>query len=109
MPQEIRPEDLDLASIIRPGDNIVWGAGPPTLVEKLLEQRHRIGHANVFLAGGRIKPEHADVLTFTSFGAMGNRSLAKAGMLRVIPSHLSPLNGYFESGVLRERAGMTAM
>ncbi len=101
MPQEIRLEDLDLASIIRPGDNIVWGAGPPALVEKLLEQRHRIGHANVFLAGGRIKPEHADVLTFTSFGAMGNRSLAKAGALRVIPSHLSPLNGYFESGLLR--------
>ena len=48
MPQEIRLEDLDLASIIRPGDNIVWGAGPPTLVEKLLEQRAVSNYADDF-------------------------------------------------------------
>ena len=101
MPQEIRLDDLDFASIIRPGDHIVWGAGPPTLVAKLIEQRGRIGPAEVFLAGGRIRPEEADVLNFTSFGAMGNRALAKAGVLRVVPAHLSSLNGWFESGVLR--------
>ena len=98
---EIRLDDLDFASIIRPGDHIVWGAGPPTLVAKLLEQRGRIGPAEVFLAGGRIRPEEADVLNFTSFGAMGNRALAKAGVLRVVPAHLSSLNALFESGVLR--------
>ncbi len=101
MPQEIRLEALDFASIIRAGDHIVWGAGPPALVAKLLEQRHRIGHAQVFLAGGRIKPEHADVVSFTSFGAMGNRALGKAGALHVIPAHLSALNAWFDSGVLR--------
>jgi acetyl-CoA hydrolase len=101
MPQEIRLDDLDFASIIRTGDHIVWGAGPPTLVAKLLEQRGRIGPAEVFLAGGRIRPEEADVLNFTSFGAMGNRALAKAGVLRVVPAHLSALNAWFESGVLR--------
>ena len=98
---EIRLDDLDFASIIRPGDHIVWGGGPPTLVAKLLEQRSRIGPAEIFLAGGRIKPEEADVLRFTSFGAMGNRALARAGVLRVIPAHLSALNPWFEGGLLR--------
>jgi acyl-CoA hydrolase len=98
--KEIRLDDLDLGSIIGPGDHIVWGAGPPALVAKLLEQRNRIGPAEVFLAGGRIRPDEADVLSFTSFGAMGNRALAKAGALRVIPAHLSELNPWFESGVL---------
>jgi acetyl-CoA hydrolase len=98
---EIRLDDLDFASIIRPGDHIVWGAGPPALVEKLLEQRRRIGPAEVFLAGGRIRPDQADVLSFSSFGAMGNRALAKAGVLRVIPAHLSALNPWLESGLLR--------
>src|SRR5262245_43329234 len=98
---EIRLDDLDFASFVRPGDHIVWGGGPPSLVRKLLEQRHRIGPCEIFLAGGRIKPEEADALRFTSFGAMGNRGLARAGILRVIPAHLSELNRWFESGVLR--------
>ena len=109
MPREIKLDDLDLAGIIRPGDQVVWGQGigePATIVEKLLEQRHRIGGASVFLAGvrsrGGVPPEQADVLTFTSFGAMGNLlALSRAGSLHVIPTHLSTLKGYFESGVIR--------
>jgi acyl-CoA hydrolase len=109
MPQEIKLEALDLAAMIRPGDQIVWGQGagePSILVEKLLEQRHRIGHASVFLGGVRsrrmLKPEHADVLTFMSFGTMGNlRTLAAAGRLLIIPTHLSQLPVYFEQGVIR--------
>jgi acyl-CoA hydrolase len=99
--REIRLDDLDLASIIRPADKIVWGAGPPTLVGKLLEQRGRLVSAEVFLAGGRIRPDEADFVSFTSFGAMGNRALAKAGLLHLIPAHLSVLNSWFESGLLR--------
>src|SRR5215469_11530407 len=99
--KEILLDDLDFASIIRPGDNIVWGAGPPALVAKLLEQRGRFGPAEVFLAGGRVRPDDTDVLSFTSFGAMGNRALAKAGLLHVIPAHLSALNPWFENGLLR--------
>ena len=98
---EIRLDDLDFSSIIRSGDHVVWGAGPPALVAKLLEQRGRVGAAKVFLAGGRVRPEEADVLSFTSFGAMGNRALARAGVLGVIPAHLSSLDAWFDSGVLR--------
>jgi acyl-CoA hydrolase len=99
--KEIRLDDLDFASIIRPGDKIVWGAGPPALVAKLLEQRGRFGPAEVFLAGGRVRPDETDVLSLTSFGAMGNRAVAKAGVLHVIPAHLSALNPWFENGLLR--------
>jgi len=108
MPQEIRLEDLDLAAIIRSGDHIVWGQGagePATLVEKLLEQRHRIGRASIFLGGVRsrrtLKPEHADVLTFSSFGAMGNlRALASKGLLRIVPAHLSQVYSYIQDGII---------
>jgi hypothetical protein len=96
MPQELDSRNLDFTGIIKPGDHIVWGQGsgePQTLVERLIEQRHRIGHASVFLGGisytGTLKPEHADVLTFTGYGAIGNlRDLLKAGVLRTIPCHL---------------------
>jgi acetyl-CoA hydrolase len=109
MLQEIDISNLDLAAIIRPGDHIVWGQGtgePLTLVEKIVEQRHRIGHASVFLGAicysDTLKPEHADVLTFSGFGAIENtRRLARAGALRIIPCHLSQLPGYFTDGIIR--------
>jgi acyl-CoA hydrolase len=101
MSHEIGLDQLDLSAIIRSGDHVVWGAGPPALVAKLLEQRHRVGGIKVFLAGGRIRPDETDGLSFTSFGAMGNRALAKAGMVHIVPAHLSALKPWFESGVLR--------
>ena len=99
--KEIRLDELDFSAIVRPGDHVVWGAGPPALVAKLLEQRHRVGPIEVFLAGGRIRPDETDGISFTSFGAMGNRALAKAGLVRIVPAHLSALNPWFDSGVLR--------
>jgi acyl-CoA hydrolase len=109
MTREIKLEDLDLGAIIRRDEQIVWGQGagePATLVEKLLEQRHRLGRASVFAAGVRsrrtITPAHADALTFTSFGAMGNLGgLARAGRLQVLPTHLSQVAGYFAQGLIR--------
>jgi acyl-CoA hydrolase len=109
MPQEIDARNLDFAALIRPGEHIVWGQGsgePLTLTETLVAQRHRIGHASAFIGGvsysGTLKPEHADVLTFTAYGAMGNlRTLAAAGALRIIPCHLSQLPGYFADGTIR--------
>ena len=109
MPQEIQRDALDLAALIRDGDHIVWGQGagePATLVEKLLEQRHRIGHASVFLGGLRSRRtllrEHADVLSFTSLGAIGSlRGFARDGLLQNVPCHLSQIPAYFERGILR--------
>ncbi len=109
MPKEIALENLDLAAIIREGDHIVWGSAtgePVQLIKRFLEQRHRIGHTNVFLGGisytDTLKPEHADVVNFTGFAAMARlRGLGRAGLLRIIPCHLSALCGYFETGLLR--------
>jgi acetyl-CoA hydrolase len=109
MPQEIRPDDLDLSAIIRPGDHVIVGQGTGearTLVEKLVEQRQRIGHAGLFVGGvcysDTLKPEHAESFTFTSLGAMGTlRRLGHAGVLRIIPCHLSQLPGYFINGQIQ--------
>ncbi|MGH7840825.1 MAG: acetyl-CoA hydrolase, partial [Candidatus Binataceae bacterium] len=109
MSHEIQLRDLDLSRIIRAGDHIVWGQGsgePVTLVEKLLEQRHAIGRIGVFLGGlcysDALKAEHADVIEFTAFGAIGTlRRLSTAGALRIIPLHLSQLPGYLLSGAIR--------
>ncbi len=108
MPKEIDLQALDLASIIRDGDHIVWGSGtgqPVRLIKKFLEQRHRLGHTSVFLGGisytDTLKPEHADVVRFTGFGAMARlRGFCRAGGLQVIPCHLSALCGYLERGII---------
>jgi acyl-CoA hydrolase len=108
MPKEIDLQNLDLAGIIRDGDHIVWGSGtgePVRLITKFLEQRHRIGRTSVFLGGisytDTLKPEHADVVSFSGFGAMARlRGFCRAGALRVIPCHLSALCGYLETGII---------
>jgi acyl-CoA hydrolase len=117
MPQEIDVRNLDLSTIIRPGDHIVWGNGsgePATLVEKFVEQRHQIGRTSAFIGGvsytNTLKPEHADVVSFTAFGAMGNlRVLSRAGVLRVIPCHLSQLPGYLTSGIIPSEVVFVSM
>jgi len=108
MPKEIDLQNFDLASVIRNGDRIVWfiGTGEPVrLINRFLEQRHRIGRTSVFLGGisytDTLKPEHADVVTFSGFGAMARlRGFCRAGALRVIPCHLSALCGYLENGII---------
>jgi acyl-CoA hydrolase len=108
MTKEIALQDLDLAAIIRDGEHLVWGSGtgePVQLIKKFLEQRHRIGRTSVFLGGisytDTLKPEHADVVTFSGFGAMARlRGFCRAGALRVIPCHLSALCGYLETGII---------
>jgi len=108
MPKEIALQDLDLADLIHDGDHLVWGSGtgqPISLIKRFLEQRQRFGHTSVFLGGisytDILKPEHADVVTFSGFGAMARlRGFCRAGALRVIPCHLSELCSYLQSGVI---------
>src|SRR5437763_10050386 len=108
MPKELDLNDLDLTRIIGDGDHIVWGSGtgePVQLIKKFLEQRHQIGRTSVFLGGisytDTLEPEHADVVSFSGFGAMARlRGFCRAGALKVIPCHLSALCGYLETGVI---------
>jgi acyl-CoA hydrolase len=92
---------VDLTSVVRPGDSIMWGqacAEPQTLVEALVSQRASLGAVGCFLGSsysGLLKPEHADHLKLSSYCGTGtNRALADAGVLDILPlpySQLGPL------------------
>jgi acyl-CoA hydrolase len=98
----------DLASLIRPGDTVMWGqshAEPVTLMRKLVEQRHRIGRVRVFLGigfGDVLAPQHSDAFDFLSYcGSGSNRQLARAGVLDILPVHYSQIPNLVRSGTLR--------
>ena len=96
---------IELGSVIRSGDRIVWGqacAEPQTLVESLVAQRAALGEVGCFLGSsysGIVKPEHADHLRLSSYCGTGtNRALADAGVLDLLPVPYSQLGA-----LLRER------
>jgi len=95
---------VDLTSVIRPGDAIIWGqacAEPQTLLEALVSQRARLGGVGCFLGSsysGVVKPEHADHLQLTSYCGTGtNRALADAGVLEILPVPYSQLGSLIRS------------
>src|SRR5574341_225136 len=99
---------VDLASVIRPGDAIIWGqacAEPQTLVEALVSQRSRLGTVGCFLGlsySGIVQPEHADYLRLTSYCGTGtNRALADAGALEILPAPYSQLGALIRSGRIK--------
>ena len=99
---------LDFAGIVRPGDGVMWGqasAEPLPLTAALMAQRHAIGRFSVFLGvtfSDTLKEEHADCVSFSAYcGTGGNRVLAKAGKLDILPSHYSELPGLIASGKLK--------
>jgi acetyl-CoA hydrolase len=98
MARRIKADALDLASLISPGDCVVWSQAcgePLTLTRRLMAQRHEIGHFDVFLGislGDTVDPEYADCVNFHSFCATGrNGRLAAAGKLQILPIHYSRL------------------
>lgn len=100
--------DLDLTRIVRPGDTVLWtqGVGEPVpVIERLLAQRHDIGGFSVLYGGAGyadvVRPEHADVISFRTLGAVGsNRVLCSAGVADILPCHLSDLPRLIDTGVL---------
>ena len=89
---------VDLRSVIRPGDGILWGqacAEPQTLVEALVSQRQGLAGVGCFLGSsysGIVRPEHADHLRLASYCGIGtNRALADAGALEILPVPYSQL------------------
>jgi acyl-CoA hydrolase len=99
---------VDLSSVVRPGDGIIWGqacAEPQTLVESLVAQRAQLGGVGAFLGSsysGIVKPEHADHLRLTSYcGTGSNRALADAGALEILPAPYSQLGALIGGGKIR--------
>jgi acyl-CoA hydrolase len=86
----------------------MWGQGsaePLPLTQALMAQRHAIGHFGVFLGvtfSDTLKAEYADCIRFSAYcGTGGNRALAKAGKLDILPCHYSQLPGMIASGQLK--------
>src|SRR5438552_13233456 len=103
-----RVPSVDLSSVVRPGDGLVWGqacAEPQTLVEALVAQRGALAGCSVFLGSsysGLVQPEHADHLRLSSYcGTGSNRALADAGVLQLLPAPYSQLGALIRSGRIR--------
>ncbi|TLX70646.1 acetyl-CoA hydrolase/transferase family protein [Pseudomonas nicosulfuronedens] len=108
MAKLLSQETLDLTSLIRPGDTVLWGqanAEPLPLTKALMEQRHDLGRIRVLLGipnSDSCRPEHADKIDFLSYcGSGANRQLAKAGALDILPCHYSEFPQMIRSGLLR--------
>ena len=106
--KELKLNALQLGGIIRPGDGVIWGQGsaePLPLTRALMAQRHAIGNFSVFLGvtfSDTLQEEHADCIRFSAYcGTGGNRALAQAGKLDILPCHYSQLPGLIASGRLK--------
>ena len=105
---ELKLDALDFSTIVRPGDTVMWGqadAEPLPLTQALMAQRHAVGNFNVFLGisySDTLKPEYADCIRFSGYaGTGGNRDLAKAGNLDIVPCHYSQLHTLMASRRLK--------
>ena len=106
--QIVECSELDWSAWIRDGDAVMWGqaaAEPLALTRELLRQRQRIGHLEVFIGAtwsDCTEVAGAGELRLRSYcGAAGNRLLAKAGVLDILPCHYSQLPALIRSGALR--------
>jgi acyl-CoA hydrolase len=109
MSHKLDINNIDLKRLIRANDGVVWGQGsgePLPLIEALIAQRREIGPVSAFIGGisysNTIVPAQTDGIRFSAFGAMGGwiRELSRAGMLNIIPCHLSHIPGYFADGTI---------
>ena len=105
MVREIDASALDLAGLVRPGDHVIWGQAtgePQTLSEALVRQRRALGPVHVFIAtcfSQTLRPEHADCMRITGFGAIGSAGdLARAGALDIVPCHVGQVAQYIADG-----------
>ena len=105
MPIELDLDQLDLPSLVRGGDCVIWSQGPSepqTLTRALVAQRERIGRFTAFLGSSyaqTFEPSQSDVIDFIGLGAVGHtRKLLESGALKVIPCHLSQFAAMLRTG-----------
>ena len=107
-PRRVPLDQVDFASLVRPGDTVMWSQGaaePSSLLERLLAQREHIGHFRIFVGGSfadTLRPEHADRIGMAGLGAVGtNRELCARRLMDVHPVHLSALPALLADGSIR--------
>ncbi len=103
--KQLDATQLDLREWIRPGDGIVMGQGtaePLTLTEALVQQRAGLGGVRLFLAvmfSDTFLPDNCDGFQVFGMGGVGtNRRLIKAGVMDVLPCHVSQVSTFIEGG-----------
>ena len=96
---------LDLREWIRSGDGIVMGQGtaePLTLTEALVAQRAGLGGVRLFLAAmfsSTFRPDACDGFEVYGMGGVGtNRRLIQAGVMDVVPCHVSQVSEFIAGG-----------
>lgn len=110
-PVEVTAEKLDLTTIIRPGDTMIWGQGtaePVALTRALVAQRHDIvgdgQRLNIFLGvtrGDTLSAEQTDTFRFFGLGGLGETArLSKVGAVDVLPIRLGSVTQLIRQGVL---------
>lgn len=107
-PRSVPLDQVDFASLVRPGDTVMWSQGaaePSSLLERLLAQREHVGHFRIFVGGSfadTLRPEHADRIGMAGLGAVGtNRELCARRLMDVHPVHLSALPALLADGSIR--------
>lgn len=105
--REFTLDGLDFADHVRPGDTVLFSpsmAEPTPLVAALMAQRAGLGGIRVLLGtsySGTVQPQHADHVRFAAFGATGDaRQLAKAGVLDILPIHMSQAAEMIATGAI---------
>jgi acetyl-CoA hydrolase len=100
-------DDIRLDDLIRPTDAVMWSQGtaePRTLTRALVEQRAALHGVRAIFGisySDTLRPEHADHLRLTSLGGYGtNARLARAGVLDVIPAHISSVPALIRNGTI---------
>jgi len=99
---------FDLSDVLRPGSVVAWpqGAGEPLgLTAQLVARRHALPPVELLIGmctSTTLLAEHADRLTMRGLNAAGNnRGLAAAGVLDIVPAHISAIPGLLRSGAIK--------
>jgi len=107
MPSVLPLSTFHFRDVLEQGDVIAWPQGPGeplTLTRRLMEQRHEVPSTSLFLGmavSDTVKPEHADAFAMRGLnGAGSNRRLTAAGVLDVVPTHVSAVPALLRSGRL---------
>jgi acyl-CoA hydrolase/acyl dehydratase len=103
----LSPGEFRVADFIRTTDSVIWGEGtaePRALTRALAEQRAKVDGVRVVMGvsySETFQPEHADHICFSALGGyVTNARLARAGVLDVIPAHISSIPSLIRSGTI---------
>lgn len=104
MKRAVPASQFDFGAVLRAGDVVSWPQGPgepASLTRRLLAQRHEFSGVSLFIGmttSDTLQPGQIDGLRIRALnGAGSNRRLAAAGLLDIIPVHVSTVPSLLRS------------